>query len=175
VAVADGRAKKSNGELTIRLYQVADRERIRILTTVGFAGVIVDYVIDERWPGANDVPWSERKFLDVSDDLANHPKSCFVAELNGEVVGFITTVISEVKSQGHVRDLVVDAALRGRGVGRQLLTHALNEFRCRGLKIARIETLAHNEVGAHLFPAVGFQQVAIQYHYAMLLFEDGFK
>jgi ribosomal protein S18 acetylase RimI-like enzyme len=174
MAVADG-GGQSDGALTIRLYQSADRERIRALTTVGFVGVIVDYAIDERWPGTSELPWSERKFLDVSADLANHPTSCFVAELNGDVVGFITTVISEVKSQGHVRDLVVDAALRGRGVGRQLLSHALTEFRRRGLKIARIETLAHNEIGAHLFPAVGFQQVATQYHYAMLLSDDGFK
>jgi ribosomal protein S18 acetylase RimI-like enzyme len=175
MAVANGSGKKAAGALAIRLYQSADRERIRALTTVGFAGVIVDYAIDERWPGASELPWTERKFLDVRADLANHPDSCFVAELNGEVVGFITTVISEVKSQGHVRDLVVDDALRGRGVGRQLLNHVLGEFRRRGLKVARIETLAHNEIGAHLFPAVGFQQVATQYHYAMLLSEHGFN
>jgi ribosomal protein S18 acetylase RimI-like enzyme len=55
------------------------------------------------------------------------------------------------------------------GIGRQLLEHALEFFRAQGLKVARIETLAHNEVGNHLYPSVGFEEVARQVHFAMRL------
>ena len=34
-------------------------------------------------------------------------------------------------------------------------------------EIARIETLAHNEIGQHLYPSLGFEEVARQVHFAM--------
>src|SRR5207244_6629882 len=123
----------------------------------------------ERWAGASARPWGERQWLGTDSDLTRHPDGCYVAVVDGEVAGFITTVMSRVKRQGHIHDLAVDARLRGRGIGRQLINHALDVFRKGGMKIARIETLTQNEVGAHLYPALGFQVIASQYHYAMPL------
>jgi len=161
------------GPMTVRPYRPADRARIKALTIQGFAGVAVEHAIEQQWPGTTTLTWGERKFLEVDADLASHPESCFVAERAGDVVGFITTAMSEVKSQGHVRDLVIDGGLRGRGIGRQLLLHALKVFRQHGVRIARIETLSQNAVGAHLYPEVGFRLIATQNHYAMRLDEDG--
>jgi len=158
------------GPSSIRPYRAADRERIKALTIEGFAGVALEYAIEEHWPGASALSWGERKFLAVATDLDAHPETCFVAEVE-QVVGFITTEISPVKRQGHVRDLVVAREWRGAGIGRQLLSHALDLFRRHGVKIARIETLSHNDVGAHLYPTLGFQLIATQNHYAMLLDE----
>ncbi|MGH2461134.1 MAG: GNAT family N-acetyltransferase [Chloroflexota bacterium] len=162
---------RSAGLVSIRSYRAADRGRIRSLTVEGFAGVAVEHAIEARWPGVSELTWGERKFMEVVADLEAHPETCFVADIERQVVGFITTEISEVKSQGHVRDLVVGREWRGEGIGRQLLSHALETFRRRGMKIARIETLSHNEVGAHLYPTLGFHLVATQNHYAMLLDE----
>ena len=69
----------------------------------------------------------------------------------------------------HVRWLVVSGPARGQGVGRSLIEHALAFFRAQGLRLARIETLAHNEVGRHLYPSAGFVEVARQVHYVMPL------
>lgn len=169
--MSDAAHSPGAGPPSIRPYRAADRERIEALTVEGFAGVALEYAIEERWPGASALTWGERKFLAVAADLEAHPETCFVADVEREVVGFITTEISPAKSQGHVRDLVVAREWRGRGIGRQLLGHALDLFRRRGVKIARIETLGHNDVGAHLYPALGFQLIATQNHYAMLLDE----
>ena len=155
--------------LRIRMYQVGDRERVKELTIEGFEGVSLESLIERRWPGSRELPWGERKFLEVDADLTAHPEQCFVAELDGRVVGFITTRISELKRQGQIPDLVVDRSVRGKGIGRALLTHALAFFRERGMRIARIETLAHNDIGAHLYPSLGFELIATQNHYAMAL------
>jgi ribosomal protein S18 acetylase RimI-like enzyme len=70
---------------------------------------------------------------------------------------------------GHIPNLVVDAALRNQGLGRRLLEHALERFLEESLSIARIETLDQNSIGSHLYPALGFREVARQIHFAMPL------
>jgi ribosomal protein S18 acetylase RimI-like enzyme len=50
-----------------------------------------------------------------------------------------------------------------------LLEHALERFRAAGMTVAKIETLDQNPVGQHLYPSVGFKEVARQIHYAMRL------
>jgi ribosomal protein S18 acetylase RimI-like enzyme len=45
----------------------------------------------------------------------------------------------------------------------------LEHFRRNGVECARIETLEQNPIGQHLYPAVGFREVARQIHYAMRL------
>ncbi|NDA67665.1 MAG: N-acetyltransferase, partial [Verrucomicrobia bacterium] len=64
---------------------------------------------------------------------------------------------------------VLFAELRGRGVGRQLIQHALVWFRAQGLSYALIESMSHNEVGRGLYTSVGFQEIGQLVHYAMKL------
>ena len=70
---------------------------------------------------------------------------------------------------GWIHNLVVGAEARGRGLGRQLIEHALARFRAAGMTVAKIETLEQNSIGQHLYPAVGFIEIARQIHYAMPL------
>jgi ribosomal protein S18 acetylase RimI-like enzyme len=63
----------------------------------------------------------------------------------------------------------VERKLRGQGVGRRLIEHALSHFRAAGMTVAKIETLEQNTIGRHLYPSVGFVEVARQIHYAMPL------
>ena len=155
--------------ISIRPYLPTDHAIVKRLTIEGFVGVAVDYLIEQHWPGESNLTWGERKWRGTERDLAAHPDWCFVAELAGEVVGYITTTLSEATSQGHVDDMAVDTACRGIGIGRKLLLHALDVFRQHHLTIARIETLSGNEIGAHLYPSVGFELLTIQNHYAMRL------
>ena len=55
------------------------------------------------------------------------------------------------------------------GVGRRLIEHAVAHFRAAGMTIAKIETLEQNSIGQHLYPSVGFVEIARQIHYAMPL------
>ena len=70
---------------------------------------------------------------------------------------------------GWIHNLAVAEQTRGQGLGRWLIEHALAHFRSAGMKIAKIETLEQNSVGRHLYPSVGFVEVARQIHYAIAL------
>jgi ribosomal protein S18 acetylase RimI-like enzyme len=162
-------AERSTLGVGIRPYRTSDASRVKEITLEGFALVSIEAAIDRRWPGLLPAPWGERKWRAMQPELAEHPEGCFVAELDGEVVGYVTTTIVPEDSVARIPDLAVDARVRGRGIGRLLLEHALAYFRAQGLRLARIETLAHNEVGRYLYPSAGFEEVATQVHFAMPL------
>jgi ribosomal protein S18 acetylase RimI-like enzyme len=155
--------------VTIRRYQQDDAPRVREITTEAFAPVSIDAAVDKRWPDVAPVPWSDRKWAAMQPQLANHPEHCWVAEAGGIVVGYITCDVRPDLGLGRIPDLAVDRDWRKRGLGRQLILHALAYFRDLGLPLAKIETLTHNEAGRHLYPSLGFELVATQYHYVMPL------
>jgi ribosomal protein S18 acetylase RimI-like enzyme len=156
-------------EIRIRPLRPEDVARVRAITLEGFAAVSIDAAIERRWPGLLPTGWGERKWQMMQAEICDHPEWCFVAEIGGDLVGYVTTALSQEHGVGRIPDLAVDARYRGRGIGRRLLEHALAFFRGQGLKVARIETLAHNDAGRHLYPSVGFEEVARQVHFAMRL------
>ncbi len=153
----------------IRPFREEDRARIRELTIEGFDGVSVEQRIDRLCPDAGPPDWKERKAAEVMEELERHPDGCFVAEAAGEVVGYITTAIRPEWGQGRIPNLAVDARVRGQGLGRELIETALADFRRRGLRVGLIETLANNPVGPHLYPRVGFEEIARKIYFAMPL------
>jgi ribosomal protein S18 acetylase RimI-like enzyme len=159
-------------DVHVRPYEPADAARVKAITIEGFATVSVDAATDRKWPGWLPQPWSERKWQTTKLHIEGHPEDCFVAVVEGVVVGYVTTTVLPAHGVGHIGDLAVDAGTRGRGIGRRLLEHALDHFRRRGLRLARIATLTHNEIGQHLFPSVGFVAVAQQIHFALPLHGD---
>lgn len=156
-------------EVTIRRYRAEDAPRVKEITTEAFAAVSIDAAVDRRWPGIVPLPWAERKWASMRPQIIDHPEHCWVAEADGAVVGYITCDVQAHLGIGRIPDLAVAQQWRGQGLGRRLLEHALAYFRELGLSLAKIETLAHNEVGRHLYPSLGFELVATQYHYVLPL------
>ena len=113
--------------------------------------------------------WLKIKSQDLKSEVSENPDGCFVAELDGKVVGYLTTTIHPVASRGRIANLAVSAAAQGHGAGRKLLLRALEHFRSLGLSQAKIETLECNQAGQHLYPSVGFREAARVIHYAMPL------
>lgn len=72
-------------------------------------------------------------------------------------------------SRGTIANIAVSSSCRGEGIGRKLIMHSLSRFKELGLHHAKIETLACNEAGQHLYTSIGFREVARQIHYAMPL------
>jgi ribosomal protein S18 acetylase RimI-like enzyme len=155
--------------VTLRRYRPADAPRVKAITAAAFAPVSIDAAVDRRWPGLAPLPWVERKWASMQPQVAEAPEHCWVAEAEGAVIGYVTTEVQPELGVGRIPDLAVDGAWQGRGVGRLLLQRALAMFRELGLPLAKIETLSHNEVGRHLYPALGFELVATQLHYVMPL------
>ncbi len=156
-------------EVTIRRYRPGDLEAIIRLTVEAFDGVSIDRNMEQQFGVINGRDWRWRKARHIEFDVARDPDGVFVAEAASQVVGYITTFRDRDAGIGWIPNLAVDAELRGQGLGRQLIQHALDEFRRIGLTHARIETLAQNPVGQNLYPSLGFHEVARQIHYGMAL------
>jgi ribosomal protein S18 acetylase RimI-like enzyme len=142
---------------------------LKQITVEAFAGVSIDRRIEEMFGEINGHDWRWRKARQIDDDVARDPQGVFVAEDAGRIIGYITTWIDKEAGIGFIPNLAVDKNCRGQGLGRRLILIALSQFHQQGIRYARIETLAHNEVGQHLYPSCGFQEITRQIHYCLCL------
>lgn len=153
-------------EVVIRPYEANDLARILELTKEGFQGVSIDYQMEVQL-GYVAPGWEERKCGDIRRLVQAEPQGVFVAEVDSRVVGYIIVSSSAEKSLGRITDIVVDAQMRSRGIGRMLITRALDYIKAQGLAFAKIETLENNAVGQALYPQFGFKEITRQIHYVM--------
>ncbi len=114
-----------------------------------------------------------RKSRDIDRDLDDASTRVAVAhdDASGTVVGYVTMQCDAETRIGWIHNLAVLHSIRGQGLGRRLIEHALSHFRAAGMTIAKIETLEQNAVGRHLYPSIGFVEVARQIHYATSLLD----
>ena len=161
------RRRKDDGVM-IRPFRRRDTEAIVAITAEVFEPASMDAMI-EKMLGKPAADWRQIKCQSVRKELKDNPEGCFVAEFGGKVVGYVTTAVNQLASRGGIPNLAVAAEAQGRGIGRLLLLRALEYFRSLALAQAKIETLACNEIGQHLYPSVGFREIARQIHYVLSL------
>ena len=155
--------------ITIRGYEPGDNARIRELTLEGFDGVSIDQNADGLLGLDTEPLWETRKWAGVKAELEASPSDHFVAVLDGEVIGYITTNPQPGAGIGQIPNMAVDARYRRRGVASRLIKHALEHLRSCGMRVAKIETLVQNAQGQTLYPRFGFREVARQIHYVRRL------
>jgi ribosomal protein S18 acetylase RimI-like enzyme len=155
--------------MRIRPFVASDLPELKSLTVEGFSGVSIDHGIEQAFGVINGHDWRWRKARHIDDDVARDPSGIFVAEDGGQIVGYITTWQDAAAGIGHIPNLAVAATHRNQGLGRTLIEHALNHLRVCGLTHAKIETLAQNAIGNHLYPSLGFIEVARQVHFVAKL------
>jgi ribosomal protein S18 acetylase RimI-like enzyme len=151
--------------MNIRPFQEADRASIKAITAICFAGVGIDYNIEQRYGVINRMDWQSRKVRHIDADIAANAAGIFVAEEAGEVIGYITTRIDQTSKIGSIPNLGVLPAHRGAGIGRQLIETATAYAKAEGMAYLRIETLDQNPIGQYLYPSCGFEEIARQIHY----------
>jgi ribosomal protein S18 acetylase RimI-like enzyme len=157
--------------IVIRPYREPDRPAVRELTVAAFDGVSIDHNIDRRLGPIAGRDWRWRKARDIDRDVDILGADLAIAEddRTGAVLGYVTMQCDSETRIGWIHNLVVGDEARGQGLGRRLIDHALAHFRAAGMTVAKIETLEQNAIGRHLYPSVGFVEVARQIHYAMPL------
>jgi ribosomal protein S18 acetylase RimI-like enzyme len=157
--------------IVIRAYRESDRKAVVALTVASFQGVSIDHNIDRCLGPIAGREWRWRKARDIELDIDTHDSELAVAvdEASGTTVGYVTMAIDPDTRIGWIHNLAVADGLRGQGLGRRLIEHALDRFRASGMTVAKIETLEQNSIGRHLYPALGFREIARQIHYAMPL------
>ena len=102
--------------------------------------------------GWNQLEADWQRFLDLE------PDGCFVAERDGTPVGTTTTCI--FGPVAWVAMVLVDAALRGQGIGKALMQHALAFLDESGVRSVRLDA---TPLGQPLYEKLGF---VVQYQLA---------
>lgn len=155
--------------MRIRPFQPADLEQLKEITIICFDGVAMDQNLEQRFGLIAGKDWRFRKARHMDVDVEANPAGIFVAEVEGEVIGYVTTRVDPVTKIGGIPNFSVLPAQRNQGIGRRLLETAITYLREQGMLYARIETLEQNPIGQYLYPSVGFQEFARQIHFVMLL------
>jgi ribosomal protein S18 acetylase RimI-like enzyme len=147
------------GEVRIRTALLADREAA--VGLIQALNVHEAALTDDRLVSRKA---AEAYYATLTERIARHDGRLLLAEADGRVVGMLGLVVQddqvfvreEVRQHGHVCDLVVDEAWRGRGIGRRLLAEAERCVRAKGLKRLFIGVLAGNDGAERLYREVGF-------------------
>lgn len=155
--------------MNIRTFKDADLQKIKDITTECFDGVCIDQNIENLFGVIDGKNWQYRKKLHIDNDARSNAKGIFVAENEGDVIGYISTQVNLQTKIGSISNFAVLPKYRGKGLGKMLMEKAFSYFKEKGMLYARIETLEQNEIGKHLYPKLGFKDVARQIHYAMPL------
>jgi ribosomal protein S18 acetylase RimI-like enzyme len=157
--------------IRIRPITPEDLPAVEALVLAVFQAASIDHKIQARFGGA---PWERVKGAVVRRQAeaalqSGGDNGCFVAVSGKRIVGYVSTAINHEASRGTICDLAVAADCQGQGLGAKLIQQALKFFRKKKLHQAKIETLDTNLAGQHLYPKLGFVEVARQIHYAMPL------
>jgi ribosomal-protein-alanine N-acetyltransferase len=142
--------------IRIRAMQIEDLQQVHAIDTGSFS-----------------MPWplSSYRF-----ELLENPSSMlWVAEASSPemasvVVGMV--VVWMIMEEAHIATIAVHPAYRGRGIGRQLLAHSLQEAVLKGATQATLEVRASNEVAQNLYLELGFQIVGRRPKYYQDNLED---
>lgn len=158
--------------LTIRRYRESDREVLKRITAVCFEGVSIDHNIEKLYGKVAGNDWRWRKAQHIDADIEACADGVLVAEVSGEVVGYVSARVDPESKIGGIPNLSVLPTHQKQGIGRRLLEAAITYLRANGMLLCRIETLVQNDVGRRFYPQLGFREVARQIHYVMPLVED---
>ena len=105
-------------------------------------------IVAEIWDGSNDAlmekqfglighkPWDEWLSQSILSYLTVAAGRSFVAEKNGDVVGFCSYVIDEARSRGTVGYNGVARNHQGSGIGSAMLDFVLSRIRAEGMEHA---------------------------------------
>ena len=135
----------------IRNYKPSDLQTLRQITAICFEKVSIDKNIEDRFGRIGDMGWEERKMSHIDDDAAANPDGLFVAEVEAEIAGYITTRLNHSTRIGGIPNLAVLPQFQRRGIGRRLIEKALAYLQAEGMLYARIETLEQNPIGTSFY------------------------
>jgi len=127
----------------IRPYRAEDLGDLQEIRAQAFEPVFRSFR-EMLGPSIADVALSaaEAEQADLLTDLCkpDAPQKVFVAELNGETVGFVALSLDEQQKVGEISLNAVRPDRAGRGIGTQLYEFALDEMKAAGMKVAMVGT-----------------------------------
>ncbi len=153
--------------MIVRRFKEEDREALHRITVETFGEVSMLVTAEELFGRPKGKSWQSLKTAQIDDDCAVNAEGVLVAAEGDEVIGFVTTRLNLDTGIGQIPNIAVDPQAQGKGIGTALLHAAFDYLRDHGMTHVRIETLENNPVGRHLYPKLGFREIARQIYYMM--------
>ena len=96
--------------------------------------------------------------VELADIVENPSTVLFLARVDGDIMGSLTLAFYRIPTglKAWIEDVVVDDAVRGRGVGAALNQAALAEARRRGAKDVSLTSRPSREAANRLYLRLGF-------------------
>lgn len=116
----------------------------------------------------NRPPWTAKLF---EQEFRHDYSRILGARLGGRLVAFL--VYHLLFDEAHIVNFGVSRENRGRGIGRGLLTTALDEMRDSGCRCVTLEARKSNEAAIGLYSSLGFEEIALRREYYSDDREDG--
>jgi ribosomal protein S18 acetylase RimI-like enzyme len=131
--------------------------KVRSMEVRDFAAV---YELGVRSYKVTDKPYNYWSIREVADHLERNPGLCFVAEIDGRVVGFVLgdETFEILEDTAHIEWIAVDAAYRRRGIAQRLLETAVTAVDRLGKKAVVADIAADNPYSRGLAEKLGFEQ-----------------
>lgn len=101
---------------------------------------------------------------EVESSHADHDyTTTYVAELNGEFIGKIGTLVEA--GAGYVFGVAVEPLFRGKGYGKALLCMGVEKLLAENIYTSFLEVAVQNESALHIYKSSGFNVVSIYDYY----------
>jgi ribosomal protein S18 acetylase RimI-like enzyme len=148
-------------ELTIRVAEMNDRTSLEELFREEFEyhkNLIPDLF------GTPEILVSEKWLESVIDNNKIH---LLVSEYEKEIVGAILfSIVKNPKDDilkdrefGYIEEMIVKESFRGKGIGKKLLNHAIEDFKSRGIKELEIDVWDNNKIGKGFYEGQEFKTI----------------
>jgi [ribosomal protein S18]-alanine N-acetyltransferase len=107
-----------------------------------------------------DKPYNYWSVREVADHLESHPGLCFVAENDGEVVGFVLGAESYeiLEDTGHLEWIAIAPEQRRDGLATRLIDTFVDALRAAGRKEVVADVSSANEASRALFARAGWRE-----------------
>ncbi len=127
----------------------------RVMTEADLPAVMA---IEER---AYVVPWTPG----IMRDCLRVGYHCWVYEQEGELVGYGILSAAMDVGESHILNLCVRPESQGRGLGRRILEHLLEQSKRLGCHLVLLEARPSNPVAIRLYRSAGFEQIGRRKRY----------
>jgi ribosomal protein S18 acetylase RimI-like enzyme len=118
------------------------------------------YELGLRCYDVTDKPYNYWSIAEVADHLQNHPALCYVAEADGQVVGFVlgSDTFEIIEDTGHIEWVAVAPEARRQGLASRLLQTLVDEIAKMGRSSVVTDIAADNPYSRGLARKLGFSE-----------------
>ncbi len=156
--------------MTIRKANPADMGRVQQIVEEIWA-IGSDFSLEEKYGSIGDEAWDRWLVPKVMSRLWDEIDHLYVTEVDGEIGGFVSFMISSARRVGTIHYNGVAKDFRGKGIGTQQVQFAVGKFREAGMEVAAVGTgLNEGHAAARaVYEKAGFEPLIDYRMYSMKL------